>query len=486
MEPSCFIHEEAVNRHLSPSSSLERYGECPQGLCFNYTMCFLGFLRYSLPALTNVNKTSLRTIQSVQAQALRICLGLPRSASTVATIAIAGDHLAKTHIEVEALRTHIRHLARTPHHHLASLPADRPRTSFCQTITTHGESLPTCFTPAARPSIPSWCLTQPNINLTIPGIQKKAELSSLALKQLALLLLYEKYQGSAHIYTDGSVLPNSSTAAVVIPTMGTTIKFKTSHVTTSTAAELAALCTMLQFIRDQVTHKWTIFCDSKAALQSLLSPLRRGPHEQLVFEIAEAIHNLTEIGPEITFHWLPSRCGIVGNERADQAARTAHKEDHQRPIPLSRTRAARKLRVRAHQRTRSQWNESHFKHARLYSLDRTLSLRVPSRLRRGDPTLLCRLWLGVAFTNAYAFCIGMADSAACDHCSNEESIVHILCDCPQYSAQRHSLTNAFNQLDDRPLSEEKILHHRLDLTSQKKAVQALLRLLRATSLSDRL
>ena len=472
--------------HLFKFFAGKTWGMSPSAMLQLYRVLFLGFLRYSLPALTNANKTSRRMLQSVQAQTLRICLGLPQSASTAATIAIAKDHLIKTHIEVEALRTHIRHLARTPNHHLASLPADRPRTSFCRTVTTHGESLPTGFTPAARPSVPPWCLKQPIINLTIPGVQKKQDLSAPALKQLALLLLYEKYQDSTHVYTDGSVLPNSSTAAVVIPTIATTIKFRTAHLTTSTAAELTALRAALLFINDQMRKRWTIFCDSKAALQSLLSTLRRGPHEQLVFETAEMFHHLTEKGHRITFQWLPSHCGIIGNERADQAARSAHTEDRNLSIPLSRTDAARKLRMLARQCTMSNWNEPHFMHARLHSFDPTLSLRLPSRLRRGDATVLCRLWLGVAFTHAYAFRIGMADTTACEHCGDEETIRHVLCDCPEYSTQRQSLCHAFNKLDDQPLSEERLLRHRPDIASQKKALQALLAFLRSTGLSERL
>uniref|UniRef100_L7M042 Putative tick transposon n=1 Tax=Rhipicephalus pulchellus TaxID=72859 RepID=L7M042_RHIPC len=458
----------------------------PSAMLQLYRVLFLGFLRYSLPALSNLNKTSRRMLQSIQAQTLRICLGLPQSASTVATIAIAKDHFVKTHIEIEALRTHIRHLARTPHHHLASLPVDRPRTSFCRTVTAHSEALPTGFTPAARPSVPPWCLKQPTINLTIPGVQKKQDLSAPALKQLALFLLDEKYHDSTHVYTDGSVLPSSSTAAVVIPTFARTIKLRKAHPTTSTAAEIAALRAALHFINDQMRKRWTIFCDSKTALQSLLSTLRRGPHEQLVFETAEMLHHLTEKGHHITFQWLPSHCGIIGNERADQAARSAHTEDRDLSIPLSRTDAARKLRMLARQYTTSNWNEPHFMHPRLHCLDPTLSLRIPPRLRRGDATVLCRLWLGVAFTRAYAFRIGMADTAACEHCGNEETIRHVLCDCPKYTTQRQCLCQAFNKLDDEPLSEERLLRHRQDFTSQKKASQALLGFLRSTGLSERL
>uniref|UniRef100_A0A224ZA59 Tick transposon n=1 Tax=Rhipicephalus zambeziensis TaxID=60191 RepID=A0A224ZA59_9ACAR len=103
------------------------------------------------------------------------------------------------------------------------------------------------------------------------------------------------------------------------------------------------------------------------------------------------------------------------------------------------TDAARELRLLACQGTTSQWNEPQFKHVLLYSFDQ-LSLQVPSRLRRVDATLLIRLWLGVAFTNAYAFHIGMADNAACDHYGNEDTITHIICDWPSYPAQRLCLS----------------------------------------------
>uniref|UniRef100_A0A6G5AFQ7 Putative tick transposon n=1 Tax=Rhipicephalus microplus TaxID=6941 RepID=A0A6G5AFQ7_RHIMP len=151
--------------HLFKFFAGKNWGMFTTAMLRLYRIILLGFLRYSLPVLTNASKTSIRMLQSVQAQALRICLGLPQSASTAATIAITRDNLIKTHINVEVLRTHIRHLARTPRHHLASLPVVRPCTSYCKTVTAHGESIPTSFSPAARPVTPPWCLAQPMINI---------------------------------------------------------------------------------------------------------------------------------------------------------------------------------------------------------------------------------------------------------------------------------------------------------------------------------
>uniref|UniRef100_L7LZN4 ribonuclease H n=1 Tax=Rhipicephalus pulchellus TaxID=72859 RepID=L7LZN4_RHIPC len=451
-----------------------------------YRTLFLGYLRYSLPVLTNACRTSIRTIENAQGQALRVCLGLPRCTSTAETIAIAKDHPATMHITLEALRAHIRHLARAPAHHLASLPEDRPSASFCKRIRTYRECLPTDHTPPERILTPPWCLYRPQLRLTVPGIRKKADLSSPALKQLTLLMLHEQYKDHVKLYTDGSTTVGGSAGAVIFPAKAESIQFRTSHKTTSTAAELAALRSALRRIDREVPLKWSIFTDSKPALQCLRTALRRGPQDQLLLEIRQLYHQLTDKGHDITFQWLPGHCGITGNEHADDAAKNAHENGVMEPIPLSRSDAAAKINTLAHDVARSMWNTPSFLHTRLHRLDPCLQFTVPSGLPRSETTVLCRMWLGVSFTNAFACRIGWADSAACEHCGTDETIQHVLCECPQYSSQRQSLAAVLARLDDQPLSEKSILECRKDQASRRKATKALLKFLRATRLVERL
>uniref|UniRef100_L7M3W2 Putative tick transposon n=1 Tax=Rhipicephalus pulchellus TaxID=72859 RepID=L7M3W2_RHIPC len=451
-----------------------------------YSALFLGFLRYSLPALSNTCKTNIRALQSVQAQTLRISLGLPRCSSTAATIVIAQEQPVTTHVVVETLRAHIRHLTRLPSHHLACLPARRPRASFCRIVTNHRDILPSSFKPAMRPASALWCLHQPHVCLSVPGIVKKARLSPLALKQFSLCLINETYFDRVHVYTDGSTNSNSSTGAVVVPSGDISMQLKFSHITTSTAAELGALQAAVKYILRQPPNQWAIFCDSRSALQTLQFALRHGLHEQLVYEIRHDYHQALENGHDVTFQWLPSHCGIAGNDRADEAARSAHEKDLQVPIPLSRTDAARQLQSLARRLTLLQWNTQGFSNSRVYSIYPNLQLRLPSGLSRRDETLLCRMWLGVAFTNAYSHLIGMANSAACNSCGREETIEHILCHCPSYQTHRRVLGAKLDRLDARPLSEKKILGPWSTASDMHKATKALLSYLKATGLHERL
>ena len=116
---------------------------------------------------------------------------------------------------------------------------------------------------------PPWCLEQPKLRLTVPGIRKKADLSSPALKQLSLLMLHEEYADHVKLYTDGSTTVRGSAGAVIFPAKAEIYHFRASHRTSSTAVELVALRSALRRIEPESPLKWGIFTDSKSALQCL-------------------------------------------------------------------------------------------------------------------------------------------------------------------------------------------------------------------------
>lgn len=155
-------------------------------------------------------------------------------------------------------------------------------------------------------------------------------------------------------------------------------------------------------------------------------------------------------------------------------------------IPLSRSDAAAMLQRIAKNISHSTLNTSRGQNYRQHHLNELRRLQIPSGLRRREATLLCRLWLRVAFTKSYSFRIGMADNALCDACGTEETLQHIFCDCPCYAAQRRSLIFALARLHNRPLTLETILQCHPDNSSRIQATKALLKFLRTTDLHERL
>ena len=107
-------------------------------------------------------------------------------------------------------------------------------------------------------------------------------------------------------------------------------------------------------------------------------------------------------------------------------------------------------------------------------------LLLPCGLSRSESTLHYRLWLGVAFTKAYSFLIGMASNTGCDACGPEETIEHVLCRCPQYSSKRSVLATKLSRLGNRPFTVDAILGYRSLPSTTQKATKAILRFLNNT------
>ena len=73
-------------------------------------------------------------------------------------------------------------------------------------------------------------------------------------------------------------MTSSSALGVYIPSMRTSIKAKLSHVTSSTATELAAIRAAVTQVGTEKPQFWAIFVDSKPALYTLSSMKKKVAH----------------------------------------------------------------------------------------------------------------------------------------------------------------------------------------------------------------
>ena len=126
------------------------------------------------------------------------------------------------------------------------------------------------------------------------------------------------YPNHLKVYTDGSLLSNqNSGSAFVIPFLKVNKTFSIGVDRSIFCAELIAIVMALHYlIHLPFSIFKVLFCvDSKSVLQSLQSPNAVSSH-QFINEIWHLVHILMCKGTEITFCWVPSHCGIYGNELA--------------------------------------------------------------------------------------------------------------------------------------------------------------------------
>ncbi|XP_064482984.1 uncharacterized protein LOC135395825 [Ornithodoros turicata] len=241
------------------------WGPSCAGLRHVHTALVLGTLRYGLPLLHGLSISGERELLNIQARSLRVCLGVPRTTETYSVLA------------------------------------------------------------EARETPPMWTLRRPPICDHVPGLLKKNSVPRVVAHQLTLEHLNSAYSQRLPVYTDGSVSQGGSTAAFYIPHENLEVAHRLPYETSSTESELFATQTVLNHIAGSAPGSWTVFTDSKAALEVLVNYCSRtiGGLDTM---IVATYNRLLSSGHSLCFQWVPSHIGLHGNTRADALARRAHGE----------------------------------------------------------------------------------------------------------------------------------------------------------------
>ncbi|XP_049516202.1 uncharacterized protein LOC125942130, partial [Dermacentor silvarum] len=332
------------------------------------------------------------------------------------------------------MRVHLRLLTRHRNHPLTNVTSIRPDAAYSGAVLSQRDLLPSDFAPHGIPEAPLWTMAKPTVKISIPGITKKSKMPLAGLKHFALSYIAYKYGYTEHVFADGSVTQTSSAAAYTVPAMGITQRFKIGHKTSSTAAELTGIREAVRCILQQNLANWTVFCDSKPALQLISNYMNpRSAYSPLIYDIMALLTEASQSGHTIALQWIPSHCGIAGNEQVDAEAKIAHTDGKIIKLPFCRYDINALLHNSIKTSMERQWDNPEHRQERLYRLDAGLRFRLPLRMQRGQETLIHRLRLGVAYTRKYLHKIGRERDPDCSVCHTPETIEHILCVCPQYA-----------------------------------------------------
>ncbi|XP_076438275.1 uncharacterized protein LOC143277377 [Babylonia areolata] len=170
-----------------------------------------------------------------------------------------------------------------------------------------------------------WQADTPATMLNISGVERKECHIAAELKSLTLEALSTKYPPNtwARAYTDGSAeeaVKNGGSGVHIRFPDGKTISRSVAIGTLSTNfhAEACALLLAAQtFSQEDTVPTNTVFLtDCKAILQSLQAP----GGEQILTDIRQEL-NLLKQRTAVVLQWIPSHCGIGGNEETDRLSK---------------------------------------------------------------------------------------------------------------------------------------------------------------------
>ena len=192
-------------------------------------------------------------------------------------------------------------------------------------------------------------------------------------------------------------------------------------------SQTTAITLALNYYRhmDPVQHDVVIYSDSMSCLQAIEGEDTDNP---LICQIMNLLWALSDKGTCVRFCWVPSHCGIEGNEIVDQLAKKNLDHDID---PLTTVHFADlKPLVNSYiqQEVQMKWDVS------IHGRDQYLlkpTLGPPKRFRhltRADEVVITRLRIG--HTKATKFHIlSRGPPTACQHCGQTLTIEHIILEC---------------------------------------------------------
>ncbi|GFV93012.1 probable RNA-directed DNA polymerase from transposon X-element [Trichonephila clavipes] len=240
-----------------------------------------------------------------------------------------------------------------------------------------------------------------------------------------------QYSRYSAIYTDGSKRADYVGCGVVIEDIMHGYRLDTSC--SIFTAEAVAIYRALQLIDSTMPRKYCIYTDSMSVLEAL-----ENYHDRchpVVCTILDITSRLYSKGFDIVFCWLPSHVGIIGNEQADSAAKSATMH-----LPLAVPLSDMK-RVILHHIFKI-WQESWSQQLdnKLHSVKPVIGAWSVMPMRRTD-VKLTRLRIGhTRFTHRHL--LFGEHAPECPSCNVSYTVHHILIDCPVFNHHRIIFSNS--------------------------------------------
>ena len=382
-------------------------------------------LEYGSSAWMTAAQSHKYNLEKVQNQALRIITGAMRSTPIVKMEQTTSIAPMKRRWECKALIQYTK--ARAMEEHLmhartyGTNTSRLKRSSFLKESRGIQRSLQECL-PAVvdtldpTPEAPSWekKTTNMEINTSIPFFTSKEDHNDLSKKALTMSMLEERYPREAwiRIYTDGSAtdavrrggagvyiqFPNGRRQAEAIPTGQHCTNYK---------AEAEALVHAANIIRDVTDpqSQLVFLTDAMSVLQAVTA--------DKLPRLREAMEGIPCL--RIKLQWVPSHCGVLGNEQADRMAKLgAQKEQPDNSVSFQEMKALIKTMFRAPQTTDSYHELPRREQVIIFRL-RTQHTRLRLHMHR---------------------CFRLVPSPKCQCGEADQTVEHVLQHCETHAALR--------------------------------------------------
>ena len=405
--------------------------------------------------------SSLKKLDAIQNSALRIAFGARKTTPTKFLHSEAGVPLILTRMKIQALsylqkvwisdnnpiKTRIIKTGRI----LTKNPSRKRNKQYCIEFALsllNEEDVRLNLTMALKvPSviqIPPWTLKSLSGSTEFPAIIIPHALP------LFKRLTESLYKYHIQVFTDGSKDNQGVGLACLIPSLQISKKYCLPPLSSIFQAECIAIQIAVNVIRSycQKHEPYVIFCDSKSVLTAILNfHLKKNKS----FEIHKCYSMLLDSlnsGWSISLQWLPGHAGIPGNEAVDKLAKEAILDGEvlipDTPNEISQIANIIQKITRNDQLLLSNTATSRISNDSMTSTKSNLGIYHHLNRQRGRAAF--RIRSGHCGTGSY---MGRfyGENPKCENCKINETLEHILFDCPSYVIYRKNIIYFFFTLN---------------------------------------
>lgn len=311
---------------------------------------YIGFVRpiidYAAPTILKLGSVRIKKIESVQNDALRCILGVPKTCRIECLRREAGIQGVDDRVKEIMLNVCVRILDDKRSHPMKeylNVMGNRKCNSWMHNIVLE---LKECnlleriiLNKEICKPVKPWL--RKCIDVRIIKTRKKKEIVEEETRSdfNEIIKCCKVEIGGEVLYTDGSLSSNGTAAsAVVCPEMDIEVGVRIGDGASSTQSEIFALLLALKQVK-RMKRNSVICCDSMGALKSINTrDVKCKLHVKLIDRLHGLVNSLSNEGISVIFLWVPSHIGIGGNEKADKVAKKAcEKERPEYDFGISRS-----------------------------------------------------------------------------------------------------------------------------------------------------